>query len=409
MPLMIASPLPISDEQRAALEVMARSSSLPYRKVVQSRALLFAADGVAINEVARRCGTSAESVRAWRRRFAEQGVEGVGRIAPGRGRRPWLPEGTVAEVVRVTLEETPEDGSTHWTTRSLAQRFGIGKDTVARIWRNHNLKPWKVDTFKISNDPDFEEKLVDVVGLYMDPPERAVVFSFDEKTQVQALDRTQPSLPLKPGRAGTMTHDYKRNGTTDLFAALNVATGEVIYDTKPRHSAKEVLGFFQADRPPRPPPPRRPCCAGQPVGSQSPGGGQVAGSSQKEAVASPLHPHLFLLAQPGRGVVQTAHRPAAPPRNLHQCRCSHRGHRSVGRALERRPQTLRMAQDRRRHHHQGPPRPNRPHPPNQIRDAPLVADSARFRLRSVNRGSDPTSPPPPSGVRCEFPDIRPRG
>ena len=190
-------------------------------------------------------GTSAESVRAWRRRFAEQGVEGVGRIAPGRGRRPWLPEGTVAEVVRVTLEETPEDGSTHWTTRSLAQRFGIGKDTVARIWRNHNLKPWKVDTFKISNDPDFEEKLVDVVGLYMDPPERAVVFSFDEKTQVQALDRTQPSLPLKPGRAGTMTHDYKRNGTTDLFAALNVATGEVIHDTKPRHSAKEVLGFFK--------------------------------------------------------------------------------------------------------------------------------------------------------------------
>ena len=116
---------------------------------------------------------------------------------------------------------------------------------MARIWRNHNLKPWKVETFKISNDPDFEAKLVDVVGLYMNPPERAAVFSFDEKTQVQALDRTQPSLPMKPGRAGTMTHDYKRNGTTDLFAALNVATGEVIYDTQRRHSAKEVLGFFK--------------------------------------------------------------------------------------------------------------------------------------------------------------------
>jgi len=107
------------------------------------------------------------------------------------------------------------------------------------------LRPWKVDTFKISNDPDFEAKLVDVVGLYLNPPERAVVFSFDEKTQCQALDRTQPSLPMKPGRAGTMTHDYKRNGTTDLFAALNVATGEVIYDTKPRHRAKEVLAFFK--------------------------------------------------------------------------------------------------------------------------------------------------------------------
>lgn len=242
---MIASPLPMSDEQRAALEVMARSSSLPHRMVVQSRALLFAADGVATNEVARRCGTSAESVRAWRRRFADQGVDGVGRIAPGRGRRSWLPEGTVAEVVRVTLEEPPDDESTHWTTRLLARRFGIGKDTVARIWRDHNLKPWKVDTFKISTDPNFEEKLVDVVGLYLNPPERAVVLSFDEKTQVQALDRTQPSLPLKPGRAGTMTHDYKRNGTTDLFAALNVATGEVIYDTKRRHTANEVLGFFK--------------------------------------------------------------------------------------------------------------------------------------------------------------------
>ena len=127
----------------------------------------------------------------------------------------------------------------------MAKRHGIGKDTVARIWRDHGLKPWKVDTFKISNDPNFEEKLVDVVGLYVNPPEKAVVFSFDEKTQVQALDRTQRSLPMKRGRGETMTHDYKRNGTTDLFAALNVATGEVLYDTKPRHRGTEVLAFFK--------------------------------------------------------------------------------------------------------------------------------------------------------------------
>ena len=127
----------------------------------------------------------------------------------------------------------------------MAERFGIGKDTVARIWKNHNLKPWKVDTFKISTDPDFEKKLVDVVGLYLNPPERAIVFSFDEKTQVQALDRTQPSLPMKAGRAGTMTHDYKRHGTTDLFAAMNVATGEVLYDTRTSHKATDVLRFFK--------------------------------------------------------------------------------------------------------------------------------------------------------------------
>lgn len=245
MPIVTAPPLPLTDDDRVALLRMARSTSLPHRTVRQAKALLWAADGVANEEIARRSGVDSDTVRRWRRRFAETGVEGVGRIAPGRGRRSWLAEGTVAEVVRVTREETPEDGSTHWTTRTLAKRFGVGKDTVARIWSDNNLKPWKTETFKISDDPDFESKLVDVVGLYMNPPERAVVLSFDEKTQVQALDRTQPSLPMKPGRAGTMTHDYKRNGTTDLFAALNVATGEVLYDTKPRHRAKEVLAFFK--------------------------------------------------------------------------------------------------------------------------------------------------------------------
>jgi transposase len=245
MPIVIAAALVVSVEQREALERMARSSSLPHRKVTQARALLLAADGVATNEVARRCATTAESVRAWRRRFESEGVEAVGRIAPGRGRKSWLAEGTVAEVVRVTREETPEDTSTHWTTRSLAERLGIGKDTVARIWRDHRLKPWRVDTFKVSTDPRFEAKLVDVVGLYLNPPERAAVFCFDEKTQVQALDRTQPSLPMKPGRAGTMTHDYKRNGTTDLFAALNVATGEVLYDCRKTHTGADVLAFFK--------------------------------------------------------------------------------------------------------------------------------------------------------------------
>ena len=240
-----APSLSVSSEQRGSLEKMARSTSLPHRGVVQAKALLWAADGVANEEIARRCGVNSDAVRRWRRRFSELGVAGVGVIAKGRGRRSWLPEGTVAEVVRVTLEETPDDTSTHWTTRSLAKRFGIGKDTVARIWQDHHLQPWKVDTFKISTDPRFEEKLVDVVGLYLDPPERAVVFSFDEKTQCQALDRTQPSLPMKPGRAGTMTHDYKRNGTTDLFAALNVATGEVLYDCREHHTGKDVLQFFK--------------------------------------------------------------------------------------------------------------------------------------------------------------------
>jgi transposase len=242
---MTAPALPVTDEQRAELKRMAASSTLPHRQVVQAKALLWAADGVANQEIARRCEVDSDAVRRWRARFAELGVDGVGVIAKGRGRKPGLPEGMVAEIVRVTCQERPVDTSTHWTTRSLAEKFGVGKDAIARVWADHNLKPWRVDTFKVSNDPRFEEKLVDVVGLYLNPPSRAVVFSFDEKTQCQAMDRTQPSLPMVPGRAGTMTHDYKRNGTTDLFAAMNIATGEVLTHCQKGHTAKDVLRFFK--------------------------------------------------------------------------------------------------------------------------------------------------------------------
>ncbi|HWF20827.1 MAG TPA: IS630 family transposase [Acidimicrobiales bacterium] len=236
----------MTDAQRDQLDQIARSSSLPHRAVRQADALLAAADGVPNEHIGRRVGVSANTVRAWRADFARQGVAGVGTIAKGRGRKAYLPEGTVAEVVRVTCNELPEDTSTHWTTRTLAKKLGVGKDTVARIWKDHELKPWKVDGFKVSNDPCFEDKLVDVVGLYLDPPyAKAVVFSFDEKTQCQALDRTQPSLPMRRGRANTMTHDYKRNGTTDLFAALNIATGEMITQCRRSHTAADVLAFFK--------------------------------------------------------------------------------------------------------------------------------------------------------------------
>ena len=224
---------------------MARSTSLPHRTVVQSQGLLLAADGVANEQIARQCGTTPDTVRRWRRRFEDDGPAGVGKIASGRGRKPILAEGTIAEVVRVTREELPGDGSTHWSTRLLAKRFALSKDTIARIWRDNHLRPWQTTTFKVSNDPRFEEKLVDVVGLYMNPPERAVLFSFDEKTQCQALDRTQPSLPMKPGRAATFTHDYKRNGTIDLFTALNIGTGEATIGFSKTHAAVDVLAFFK--------------------------------------------------------------------------------------------------------------------------------------------------------------------
>jgi hypothetical protein len=177
---------------------------------------------------------------------------------------------------------------------------------VARIWRDHELKPWKVETFKISNDPHFEEKLVDVVGLYLNPPERAVVFSFDETTQCQALDRTQPSLPMKRGRGESMTHDYKRNGTTDLFAALNVATGEVIADTRKRHAATDVLSFFKwIDL--HVPRELEVHVVLDNLGAQGSTCREVAGPSQAQAVAPPLHAHDLLMAESGRGLVPPPH------------------------------------------------------------------------------------------------------
>jgi transposase len=240
-----ADALVMSPEQRSALVSIARSQTLAHRQVRQARALLLAAEGVANGEIARQVGTSPAGVRRWRTRFEVEGVDSVGRVRPGRGRKPTISAEVVAAIVDDTLHMVPDDGSVAWTTRTLAARHGVGKDTVARIWRARKLRPWRAELFKLSTDPAFETKLRDVVGLYINPPATAAVFCFDEKTQVQALDRTQPSLPMTPCRAGTMTHDYRRNGTLDLFAALNVASGEVLHDTRSSHTGRDVLAFFR--------------------------------------------------------------------------------------------------------------------------------------------------------------------
>jgi transposase len=183
-------------------------------------------------------------VAAWRDRFTEEGLAKIGRVRPGRGRKPRIPPEKIDEIVRLTQQSTPP-GETHWSCRSMATAAGVSPATVQRVWSARGLKPHLVKTFKLSNDKRFEEKLIDVVGLYLHPPEKAVVLCMDEKSQIQALDRTQPSLPMKKGRAGTMTHDYKRNGTTTLFAALNVLTGVVIGQCLPRHRNGEFLKFLR--------------------------------------------------------------------------------------------------------------------------------------------------------------------
>jgi len=239
-----AAPLSVSPAQREVLERVARSASAAHREVVRARVLLDAAEGLGNKTVAARHGVTAVTVRSWRAAFEADGLTEWGKVRPGRGRRATITEQQVAEIVELTTKTTPA-GATHWSCRTMAERVGVSPATVQRIWSELGLQPHRVDTFKVSNDPAFTEKLIDVVGLYLDPPDKAIVLCMDEKSQIQALDRTQASLPMKPGRAGTMTHDYKRNGTTTLFAALDVLTGEVIGQCLPRHRHEEFLVFLK--------------------------------------------------------------------------------------------------------------------------------------------------------------------
>jgi transposase len=236
--------LEMSTAQRDVLESLARSQSGVHREVVRAKALLMAADGVANTVIAASLSVSPASVKSWRDRFAEEGLTKLGQVRKGRGRKPSIPQSTIDEILDLTQNYRPQ-GETHWSCRTMAAAAGVSKSTVQLVWHARGLKPHRVETFKLSTDPRFEEKLVDVVGLYLNPPEKAIVLCADEKSSVQALDRTQASLPMVKGRGETMTHDYKRHGTTTLFAALDVLTGMVIGQCMPRHRHQEWLKFLK--------------------------------------------------------------------------------------------------------------------------------------------------------------------
>jgi transposase len=239
-----APALRLDDDQRAALSTWARSRALPQRQVLRARVVLLAAEGVATSAIAMRLQCAEPTVRLWRRRFQEAGVAGIEEDAPGRGRPPVHDERVVAKVLSVTLGRPPR-GETHWSSRAVAEKVGVSPSTVLRIWRDHGVQPHRIRTFKYSTDPELSAKVVDVIGLYLHPPEKAVVLCVDEKSQIQALDRTQPLLPLRPGQPERRTHDYVRHGTATLFAALDIATGEVTGRTTQRHRHQEFLRFLQ--------------------------------------------------------------------------------------------------------------------------------------------------------------------
>ncbi len=240
----VAQPIVLKEEVRRKLEQQARGRSTAARVVMRSRIVLLAADGLQNKQIAENLKVAPRMVGLWRGRFLELGVEGLLKDAPRPGRTPSICSEVTAALIERTTQSTPAN-ATHWSTRTMAREMSISKASVSRIWRANGLKPHRVDSFKVSNDPQFADKLEAIVGLYLNPPEHALVLSVDEKSQIQALDRTQPGLPMKKGRGATMTHDYKRNGTTTLFAALNPANGEVFGLCQEKHRHQEWLKFLR--------------------------------------------------------------------------------------------------------------------------------------------------------------------
>ena len=230
--------------ERAQLQLWESAQGTPQQVALRCRIVLAALAGDDNVSIAQELGVSRPTVQLWRKRVHRGGIGEVWKIAPGRGRKPKFDQGKRDQIIQATLQSKPE-GMTHWSCRLMAEAQGVSRNTVNRLWQLHNLKPHLSRTFKLSRDAHFLEKLTDVVGLYLNPPDKALVLCLDEKSQIQALNRTQPGLPLKKGRCGTMTHDYKRNGTTTLFAALNVLDGKVVGECHTRHRHQEWLRFLR--------------------------------------------------------------------------------------------------------------------------------------------------------------------
>lgn len=240
----VAPKVTVTGEDRKTLERWARGRSTPVRLAQRAQIVLMAAEGHDNKSIAAAVGVTRQLVGRWRNRYVQAGLSGIEKDAPRSGRKPATRDAVAAKIIEWTTQRKCEN-ATHWSTRTLAEALGTTRSMVHRVWRANNLKPHLSRTFKLSNDPNYVEKIVDVVGLYLNPPEHALVLCCDEKSQIQALDRTQPGLPLKKGRCGTMTHDYKRNGTTTLFAALELAEGKLIGTCMPRHRHQEWIKFLK--------------------------------------------------------------------------------------------------------------------------------------------------------------------
>jgi transposase len=330
----------LSAQERSTLQRWVRRHTSSQALALRSRIVLACAEGRSNTDVGGELGVHPTTVSKWRHRFAADRLDGLV-DAPRPGVPRSVGDDVVEAVVVDTLESAPAD-ATHWSTRSLAAKHGISHTTVREIWSAFGLKPWQADTFKVSPDPDLVEKIGDLVGLYMNPPVAAAVFAVDEKPQIQALNRTAPTLPTTPQRA---THDYRRNATVDLFAALEVATGHVITDVRSKHTSADFVAFWNKINRHGPQRARRPCDLGQPCHPQDPDRAEMVAGTPP--VPLPLHADLRIVDEPGRTLVLGAHHQEAATLRPPIRQRTRRRHHRMGRHVEPEPDPVRLAQDRR--------------------------------------------------------------
>ena len=333
----------LDEEERQTLERWIRRRSTAQGLAMRSRIVLGAAEGRTNVDIAAEVGCSGVTVSKWRNRFARRRLDGLyDNPRPGPPRR--IDDAKVEEVVVKTLEETPRD-ATHWSTRSMARAVGLSQSSILRIWRAFGLKPHRTEHFKISPDPQFVEKVRDLAGLYLNPPDAAVVLCVDHKSQIQALDRTAPILPLLPGTPQRRTHDYRRYGTTNLGAALDTATGRVITSMTRRNRTHRIPDVPKPHQPRSPTRTRRPCRVGQRVAPQNRTHRALAATPS--TVHVPFHTHLRVVDEPRRAMVLRTHHQTDTPRHPPIRSRTHRRHQPMDPTLEPKPQTLHLAQNRR--------------------------------------------------------------
>jgi transposase len=350
-----ASPLAVNAGQKQQLEALVRDGNSSQKVALRCRLLLLAHQGVANQAIAQQLGVSRPTIVALRATFARDGMAAVTKIRKRNRRAKVLTADLEQRILETTLKTRPGDGSTHWSVRMLAKHLGISRTIVHRVWQRHDVQPHRVERFKFSNDPRFEEKVRDVVGLYLNPPDRALVLCVDEKSQIQALDRTAPILPLRPGLPERQTHDYKRHGTTTLFAAFNILNGKVIGTCQSRHRSREFVRFLNHLEKELPTDQEVHLIMDNYCTPQKRRGATLAKAEEASPISLPLHAHQQFLVESGRALFCPHHRAHDPPRDIPQRRGTGEGHLPLARKLERRSDSVCLESLRRRYPRQGPP------------------------------------------------------